>query len=206
MKTLLKMLFKEMMFKQDAVRHINTIADLRRAVIAQEKLIELFAMLNDEADFSTEEILYIAELAYRRCVKLAEPAEVLTEFVTYDIEDARKDAAQLHKLNRKATLATAMIDQEIAELQKDLKALEARKNEILDPLNKEMQFLKDNLTAFHQRELEAGGDKTIKLPWATLKSKTQVQDYERDDALLLEWVRVQCSGIRESSRAYSGLG
>lgn len=121
---------------------------------------------------------------------MAEPAEVLTEFVTYDIEDARKDAAQLHKLNRKATLATAMIDQEIAELQKDLKALEARKNEILDPLNKEMQFLKDNLTAFHQRELEAGGDKTIKLPWATLKSKTQVQDYERDDALLLEWVRV----------------
>lgn len=65
MKTLLKMLFKEMMFKQDAVRHINTIADLRRAVIAQEKLIELFAMLNDEADFSTEEILYIAELAYQ---------------------------------------------------------------------------------------------------------------------------------------------
>lgn len=49
---------------------------------------------------------------------MAEPAEVLTEFVTYDIEDARKDAAQLHKLNRKATLATAMIDQEIGRTAK----------------------------------------------------------------------------------------
>ena len=110
-------------------------------------------------------------------------------FSCYDIEDARRDAAQLHRLNRKATLATAMIDAEIAELQKDLQALEARRDEILSPLNVEMLILKNNLMEYHRRELEAGGDKTIKLPWATLKSKKQSQDYDRDDVVLLKWAQ-----------------
>lgn len=120
---------------------------------------------------------------------MIETAEVLTDCVTYDIEDARRDAAQLHKLNRKATLATGMIDAEIAELQKDLQLLEARKEEILKPLHEEMMILQTNLTEYHRRELEAGGDKTIKLPWATLKSKAQPQDYVRDDTALLHWVQ-----------------
>lgn len=119
---------------------------------------------------------------------MSEPAEVL-ECSTYCLEDARRDAAQLHRLKRKAELATGMIDAEIAELQKEMQLLEARRDEILTPIDEEMLFLKNNLTAFHQRELEAGGDKTIKLPWATLKSRTQSQDYEKDDVLLLEWVR-----------------
>lgn len=121
---------------------------------------------------------------------MIETAEVLTDCVTYDIEDARRDAAQLHKLNRKATLATGMIDAEIAELQKDLQLLEARKEEILKPLHEEMMILQTNLTEYHRRELEAGGDKTIKLPWATLKSKAQPQDYVRDDTVLLHWVQI----------------
>lgn len=110
-------------------------------------------------------------------------------FSCYDIEDARRDAAQLHRLNRKAALATAMIDAEIAELQKDLQALKERRKEIMEPLENEMNHLKANLVEYHRRELETGGDKTIKLPWATLKSKTQSQDYERDDAVLLQWAQ-----------------
>ncbi len=92
-----------------------------------------------------------------------------TAYSTYSLEDASKDAALLHKLNRKATLATAMIDQEIAALQQDLRMLEGRRKEILEPLEGEMERLKGNLTEYHRRTLEAGGDKTIKLPWATLK-------------------------------------
>ena len=113
----------------------------------------------------------------------------LEQHSCYDIEDARRDAAQLHRLNRKATLATAMIDTEIAELQKDLQALEARRDEILSPLNTEMLILKNNLMEYHRRELEAGGDKSIKLPWATLKSRMKPQDYNRDEAVLLNWVQ-----------------
>lgn len=108
---------------------------------------------------------------------------------TYSFEDANKDAAQLHKLNRKATLATAMIDQEIAELEKDLQVLEARKKEILEPLEDEMERLKGNLTEYHRREVEVGGDKTIKLPWATLKSRQQPQDFEKSDDVLLSWAQ-----------------
>ena len=85
---------------------------------------------------------------------------------TYSLYDANKDAAQLHKLSCKATLATAMIDQEIAEIEKDLQVLEARKKEILEPLEDEMERLKGNLIEYHRREVETGGDKTIKLPWA----------------------------------------
>lgn len=117
--------------------------------------------------------------------------EILSEstFSGYGLNDANKDAAELHKLNRKATLATAMVDQEIAELQKDLQALEERRKEILQPLNNEMDRLKANLMEYHRRELEAGGDKTIKLPWATLKGRQQPQDYERDDTKLLAWAQ-----------------
>ena len=112
-----------------------------------------------------------------------------SEYSTYSLEDARRDAAELHRLNRKAALATAMIDQELAELQKDVQTLGERRKEILDPIEKEMRYLMANLTEYHRREQEAGGDKTIKLPWATLKSKKQSQDYERDDAALLQWVQ-----------------
>lgn len=107
----------------------------------------------------------------------------------YDLQHANRDAAQLHKLNRKATLATAMIDQEIAELQKDLQALEERRKEILEPLHLEMEQLKTNLITYHQRELDMGGEKTIKLPWATLKSRLQPQDYERSEETLLIWAQ-----------------
>jgi len=120
---------------------------------------------------------------------MSEPAEVL-ECSTYCLEDARRDAAQLHRLKRKAELATGMIDAEIAELQKEMQLLEARRDEILTPIDEEMLFLKNNLTAFHQRELEAGGDKTIKLPYANLKSRIAPQDYDKDDDKLMEWVRV----------------
>lgn len=111
------------------------------------------------------------------------------QYSCYGLEDARRDATLLHKLNRKATLATSMIDHEIADLQRDLQALEARRKEILDPLDAEMEQLKINLTEYHRRELEAGGDKTIKLPWATLKSRQQPQDFDRNDEALLAWAQ-----------------
>lgn len=112
-----------------------------------------------------------------------------TQYSGYSLNDANKDAAELHKLNRKATLATAMVDQEIAELQKDLQALEERRKEIMEPLNNEMDRLKANLMEYHRRVVEAGGDKTIKLPWATLKGRQQPQDFDRDENKLLAWVQ-----------------
>lgn len=107
----------------------------------------------------------------------------------YDLDQAAEDAKRLHKLRDKATLATGMIDKEIAATKKDLAALEARRKEILEPLQEEMKYLEANLTAYHRQQLEQGGDKTIKLPWATLTCRRKPQDYTKDDGRLLEWVQ-----------------
>lgn len=107
----------------------------------------------------------------------------------YDLDQAAEDAKRLHKLRDKATLATGMIDKEIEAVQQELAVLEARRKEILEPLQEEMKYLEANLTAYHRQQLEQGGDKTIKLPWATLKSQKKPQDYIRDDDRLLAWVQ-----------------
>lgn len=107
----------------------------------------------------------------------------------YGIEQAGRDAKALHKLQRKAELAVGMVDKEIEAVQQELAVLEARRKEILDPLEEEMSRLKTNLTTYHQQQLEQGGDKTIKLPWATLTCRRKPQDYTKDDDRLLEWVQ-----------------
>lgn len=107
----------------------------------------------------------------------------------YDLEQAAKDAKELHKLQRKAKLAAGMVDQEIETTQKELAELEARRKEILEPLQEEMKRLEANLTGYHRQQVEQGGDKTIKLPWATLKSQKNPQGYIKDDETLLEWAQ-----------------
>ena len=121
-------------------------------------------------------------------------AEVLELEVTamdreYGIEQAGRDAKALHKLQRKAELAVGMVDKEIEAVQQELAVLEARRKEILEPLQEEMKYLEANLTAYHRQQLEQGGDKTIKLPWATLTCRRKPQDYTKDDDRLLEWVQ-----------------
>lgn len=110
--------------------------------------------------------------------------------MTYTREDALRDTAILHRLEKKKQQLTQEIDEEIGELERELDYLNARKAEVLKPITDEMNFIKQNLIAWHQAELEAGGDKTIKLPYANLKSRTVPQDYEKDDDKLMEWVRV----------------
>lgn len=119
-------------------------------------------------------------------------AEVITpeEGRAYGLEEAKKDAKALYRLQHKETLAAAMIEQDIAEVQKELQMLLERKKEILEPLENEMGRLKANLTAYHQGLLASGIDeKTIKLPHATLTSKRKPQDYIKDDGKLLEWAQ-----------------
>lgn len=107
----------------------------------------------------------------------------------YGLEQAGRDAKALHKLQRKAKLEVGMVDKEIEAVQQELAVLEARRKEILEPLEDEMAYLESNLTAYHRQQLEQGGDKTIKLPWATLKSQKNPQGYIKDDDTLLEWAQ-----------------
>ena len=107
----------------------------------------------------------------------------------YDVVRAAEDAERLHELREEAALATELVDKAIEKKKKEIAALEDRRKDIMKPLQEEIAYLEANLTAYHQRELEQGGKKTIKLPWATLKSQKKPQDYIRDDGKLLEWVQ-----------------
>ena len=107
----------------------------------------------------------------------------------YDVERAAEDAERLHELKEEAAQATELVDKAIEKKKKELATLEERRKDMIKPLQEEMAYLEANLTAYHQRELEQGGKKTIKLPWATLKSQKKPQDYIRDDDRLLGWVQ-----------------
>ena len=107
----------------------------------------------------------------------------------YDVERAAEDAERLHELKEEAVQATELIDKAIEKKKKELATLEERRKDMIKPLQEEMAYLEANLTAYHQRELEQGGKKTIKLPWATLTSRKQAQDYIKDDGKLLEWAQ-----------------
>ena len=107
----------------------------------------------------------------------------------YDIHRAAEDAERLHELRQEAALAAELVDKAVEKKKKELAELEERRKEIVKPLQEEMSRLESNLTAYHRQQLEQGGDKTIKLPWATLKSQKKPQGYTKDDDKLLEWVQ-----------------
>lgn len=66
MKEILKMLFELILFVDENVNEINDMDDLCDAALNPRKIIEIFAVMNDDQDgFSTEEILEIANEAYQ---------------------------------------------------------------------------------------------------------------------------------------------
>lgn len=66
MKGILKMLFLQLMHKSDTVQDIENIGDLCEVSYCKDKIIEIFAVMNDDQDgFSTAEILSIANEAYQ---------------------------------------------------------------------------------------------------------------------------------------------
>ena len=107
----------------------------------------------------------------------------------YDIHRAAEEAERLHELQEEAALATELVDKAVEKKKKELAELEERRKDIVKPLQEEMNRLESNLTAYHRSQLKQGGDKTIKLPWATLTCRRKPQDYIKDDGKLLEWVQ-----------------
>lgn len=121
----------------------------------------------------------------------------------YSREDALRDSSILHRLEKKKAQAIMEIDAEIADLEQELNYLNARKQDIITPIDNEIEYIKQNLIAWHMEQ----EDKTIKLPYANLKSRTQPQDYIKDEDALMEWVRVNADEFirTEVSVDWSGL-
>ena len=65
MNEILKMLFKEILFKFDGIEKIETVKDLCTATLCSDKIACIFAASNDSGSISTAEILNIANEAYQ---------------------------------------------------------------------------------------------------------------------------------------------
>ncbi len=67
MEKILKMLFFELLYKDSEVSEIKSIDDLCKAVISTNKVVEIFAAMNDMNDeyYDTAKILKIADEAYQ---------------------------------------------------------------------------------------------------------------------------------------------
>lgn len=121
----------------------------------------------------------------------------------YSREDALRDSSILHRLEKKKAQAVMEINAEIADLEQELSYLNQRKQDIIAPIDNEIEYIKQNLIAWHETQ----EDKTIKLPYANLKSRTQPQDFVKDEDALMEWVRVNASDFihTEERVDWSGL-
>lgn len=62
---ILKILFREIVRRQEDVKEVKTVPDLCRVSWNPSKVAEVFAALNDGAEMDTKEILAIANDAYQ---------------------------------------------------------------------------------------------------------------------------------------------
>ncbi len=65
MNEILKMLFKEILFKSSNIEKIETVEDLCTVTLNDSKIVHIFAASNDSGSISTAEILSIANEAYQ---------------------------------------------------------------------------------------------------------------------------------------------
>lgn len=65
MKNVLKILFEQFLRKNENIKKIETIEDLCEAVWDSKNIARIFAATNDDGNFSTAEILSIADEVYQ---------------------------------------------------------------------------------------------------------------------------------------------
>lgn len=111
-------------------------------------------------------------------------------FTNITDEQASKWGYALHKRAEEKKSMSWMYDFQIQQLEKDIEAVKARKAEALKDIEDEIQYLTNQLKAYHMEQLQADKKrKTIKMPWFDLKSKAKSGSFEHDDKALLEWAR-----------------
>lgn len=67
MDKMLKILFKEIMHKEESIKAIKSMSELCTVVWSTEKLVEIFAAINDDENivYHTADILAVADEAYQ---------------------------------------------------------------------------------------------------------------------------------------------
>lgn len=109
------------------------------------------------------------------------------------IQDAEELAKKLYRLERKRRDTELLFEREMEVLKAESFDVTKQKEAALLPLDKEIEYLQGELKNFHTAYFAETGEKTVRLPHATLSCRKQSQDYVKDDAALLEWVQANAT-------------
>lgn len=104
-------------------------------------------------------------------------------------QEAEAIARELYKWERKRQEIDELFEPAMERVKAELYDLTEQQKKAFAPIDEEVAYLKSQLEAFQRQQLEETGEKTIRLPHATLTARKQPQDYHRDDDALLKWVQ-----------------
>ena len=119
------------------------------------------------------------------------------------IEEAEAMAAKLYRLEQKRRDTVELFDDAMERVKAELYDLTEQQKAALEPINGEIDYLKSQLEAFSRQQLEETGEKTIRLPHATLTARKQPQGFNKDDDALLKWAEENAVELVKVSRSVS---
>lgn len=103
--------------------------------------------------------------------------------------EAEAVAKKMYKLEQKRRETVELFEGAMERVKVELYDLTEQQKVALAPIDEDILYYKQQLEAFSRQQLEETGEKTIRLPHATLTARKQPQDYHRDDEALLKWVQ-----------------
>lgn len=119
------------------------------------------------------------------------------------IEEAETMARKLYKLEQKRRDTVELFEPAMERVKVELYDLTEQQKAALEPINGEIDYLKTQLEAFSRQQLEETGEKTIRLPHATLTARKSPQGFNKDDDALLKWAEQNAAELVKVSRSVS---
>lgn len=119
------------------------------------------------------------------------------------IEEAEDVAKKLYKLEQKRRQTIGLFEDAMERVKAELYDLTEQQKAALEPINGEIDYLKSQLEAFSRQQLEETGEKTIRLPHATLTARKQPQGFNKDEDALLKWAEENAVDLVKLSRSVS---
>lgn len=119
------------------------------------------------------------------------------------IQEAEAVAKKMYKLERKRRETVELFEGAMERVKVELYDLTEQQKAALEPINGEIDYLKSQLKAFSRQQLEETGEKTIRLPHATLTARKSPQGFNKDEEALLKWAEENAVELVKVSRSVS---
>lgn len=117
------------------------------------------------------------------------------------IQEAEDIAKKMYKLEQKRRETVELFEDAMERVKVELYDLTEQQKAALEPINGEIDYLKSQLEAFQREQLEETGEKTIRLPHATLTARKQPQSFDKDETQLLAWAEENAAEFVKVSRS-----